>query len=223
MHERYAIQQLISHSPTTHPAIFADDCNCTFNYEAGGDGLDWTAQYDTASAHSCLYGILVMTRNTGATADDRASIWKYLPLNPNNMYTLQFIWSFTHSYGSLFEAEVRTYMDNSDFYSAALRFRQAELDVQYRGPGYAWFTIPGLSINGTGRHWNHVLMSFSRRPPYWHLIVVNNNLVSPDALPLYRGAHVACQRTRLQFSAETQTNLRRGFRLDQIKLMPNTP
>lgn len=82
MNERYRIVQPISHVPVCHPAIFWDNGDCSFNYDADGEGGDWSASYVAAAAHSFVWGIRLSTRSTAPAIGDDVWIKKYLWLPP---------------------------------------------------------------------------------------------------------------------------------------------
>lgn len=223
MHEKYKIITPISHVPVVHPAIFWDNGDCTFNYDSGGDGADWSAAYNTAAAHSCLNGIRLSTRATGPTVADSVWIMKYLWLPPTYLFTLEFLFkNITFATNRLFYAGVRWY-DGTNVYAVLLRFDSSSGNVHYFAGGVTYTILTGIAFCSTADTWNHVRLSARIHQALFEYITVNNNVYDARAIPIPANANAAAAHLELYFAVETGANAVRTTDLDHILLMPGNP
>ena len=223
MHEKYHITTPISHVPVCHPAIFWDNGDCTFNYEADGDGADWSASYETAAAHSCLKGIRLCTKATAAAVADQVHIWKHLWLPPTYLFTLEFLFCYpTHSTLSYFYAGCRWYDGTLD-HAVILRFEQSAETVSYFAGGVTYTPITGLAHCPTAKTWNHVRISAMIHEATYQYIQVNNVVIDARTIAIPTGADARSANLSMYFAIETRASAVRCVDIDHVLLMPCNP
>lgn len=223
MHEKYRITTPISHVPVCHPAIFWDNADCTFNYDADGDGEDWSASYETDAAHSCLKGIRLCTKTTNPTQGDQAWFWKHLWLPPTYLWTLEFLFCYpAYSTLSYFYAGCRWYDGTLD-HAVILRFEQSAATVSYFAGGVTYTPITGLIHCPTLKTWNHVRLSAMIAAATYQYIEVNNVVIDAREIPIPSAADARAANLSLYFAIETRGAVVRCVDIDHILLMPGNP
>jgi len=223
VHEKYANQQAIAQVPTIHPAIFADDCNGTFNYVITGNRVGYLAAYRSFAAHSGLHGILLLTPSTSPAPLDYCCIHKQLPLPATMRLTLQLFWAYGQPIDSRFGVTLNAYLPNNVRYGAHLRFRHSTGRVESYNPDLTTFNLPDLSFCTTPLYWNHVLLAISIDPPLFTFIASNNTLLYPTDLPLLKDTHSELPHLEMVLLIETLTTSSQGARIDHVLLTADNP
>lgn len=223
MHEKYKITTPISHVPVCHPSIFWDNCDCTFNYEADGDGADWSAAYNTAAAHSCLKGIRLTTKTTDQAIGDSVWIWKHLWLPPTYLFQLEFLFCYPESTGASYVYAGARWYNGVHDHAAILRFEQTAGTVSYFAGGLGYTLIPGLAHCKTPKTWNHVRLSAMLHEVTYQYIEVNNVVIDARAIPIPTLVDAQPAHLSIYFAIETTAATKKALDIDHILLMPGNP
>lgn len=221
MHEKQALLNPIAHVPVCHPAIFADDSNGTFNYEATGRGPAWHAAYSDGASLACTKGTYLRTNTDVPTAGDWTQIEKKLWATPTARATLQMT-MMAPSIGKSYELYIAMiFYDGTHARTAELRIDSWTRSVLLRAELMMWHELTALSFNPTFRMWNNLLVSCDFNAETAQYIRLNNAIISGAPFLLYRP--LDARAAYLSFSVRIRTAVSdfADIALDQILITPD--
>ncbi|MBA7612651.1 hypothetical protein ES703_19887 [subsurface metagenome] len=186
--EHYQRQLGFNSIPVIHPAIFADDCSGSFNYEADGHGDDWVAQYHPDAALVQMNGIILQTRATEPAENDRVYLMKRLWLDPERLLRLQIVFKTPMAKPEMRITFALVWGDGEQNHHAGIHYESVDSHVDYVSGGnwglWTYTELPDVIAAVRPEIWNKLDFDIDLTADTYHRLHTNQHARDMSEIPL---------------------------------------